>query len=195
MSCPLQCSRWASTADLARRAVFSLMLWCVTAGAQTPAEYDVKAAMLYRFAQFLEWPTNRISAPDAPVVFGIVGQDPFGPRIDALLRDQKVGQRPVRIERFSITGALTNTHLLFVSNSVNSETEKLLASVRTHPVLTVGETEDFTRKGGHIRLYIDAKKPRFEINLAALERSGLKMHSQVLKLATRVSRDGKDVEQ
>jgi hypothetical protein len=69
----------------------------------------------------------------------------------------------------------------------------LLAATRPAKVVLVSEADNFTRQGGHISFYLQEKRVRFEVNLAAFERSGLKMHSQVLKLAPRVTRDGKDV--
>lgn len=177
--------------------MIGMLLWLAATGrAQTgsPTEYEIKAAMLYRFAQFLDWPGNDAENATVPLIFGIVGQDPFGGSIDALLKNQKVGERSIIIQRYPQSGiSPTNCHLIFVSRSVADDTVRLLTELKTFPALTVGESEDFTRNGGHIRLYLQDNKLRFEVNMAALERSGLKMHSQVLKLATRVTRDGKDV--
>jgi hypothetical protein len=169
-----------------------LMFMCF-AQAQNVSQYEVKAAMLYRFAQFMDWPTNQVTATNAPLVFGIAGQDPFGTSIDTVLKGQKIGQRAILIERQPQPVIPTSCHLLFLSNSLGGETDKTISSLRTNAVLLVGESDDFTRKGGHVRLYLEESKIRFEINIAALERSGLKMSPQVLKLASRVTRDGKDV--
>jgi hypothetical protein len=160
-------------------------------------EYDVKAAFLYRLTLFMEWPPSRFASEKDPLSLGIVGTDPFGSSIDKVLKDQKVGDRQIKIQRLALTATNTHTsaHILFLSSALAPETEKLVLNVRTLPVLTVGEAEDFTRNGGHVRLYLQENKLRFEINVAALERSGLKLHSQVMKLATRVTRDGKDVKQ
>jgi hypothetical protein len=181
--------------DYFRRAMVwgILLLLPLVAPAQNVTQYEVKAAMLYRFAQFMDRPTNRLAKTNAPLIFGIVGQDPFGDSIDAVLKGQKIGDRAIRIERHAQPVIPTSCHLLFVSSSLAGETEKIIASLSTNAVLTVGETEDFTRQGGHIRLYLEENRVRFEINLAAMERSGLKLHSQVMKLATRITRDGKDV--
>lgn len=169
-----------------------LMFMCF-AQAQNISQYEVKAAMLYRFAQFMDWPTNQMTATNAPLVFGIAGQDPFGASIDTVLKGQKIGQREILIERQPQPVIPTNCHLLFLSNSLAGEADKTISALRTNAVLLVGESDDFTRKGGHVRLYLEESKIRFEINIAALERSGLKMSPQVLKLASRVTRDGKDV--
>jgi hypothetical protein len=179
---------------------YALVLWLVLGLAQpgfaqkaSPSEYEIKAAMIYRFAQFLEWPTNLFESGQSPLQIGIAGPDPFGNAIDAVLKNQRIGTHDVLIQRHPQPASATNCHLLFISSSLTVETEKLLILLKDKPVLTIGEGEDFAQKGGHIRLYLQDNKLRFDINLAALERSGLKMHSQVLKLATRITLDGKDV--
>jgi len=159
----------------------------------SPSEYEIKAAMIYRFAQFLEWPTNLFETSQSPLHICIAGADPFGNSIDLVLKDQRIGTRNLLILRHPQTATATNCHLIFISGGQAAETEKLMALLKARPVLTIGEDEDFAKKGGHIRLYLQDNKLRFDINLAAMERSGLKMHSQVMKLATRITLDGKDV--
>jgi hypothetical protein len=157
-----------------------------------PSEYDVKAAMLVNFAKFVDWPANVFNSTDAPVIIGIYGSDPFGAVLDELVKNQEVSGRRLEIRRFTSGETATNCHLVYCSVS-STDTDKLLAGARLAPVVFVSDTETFTRQGGHIGFYIQESKVRFEVNLAAFERSGLKMHSQVLKLAPRVTRDGKDV--
>ncbi len=173
------------------------LAWAPRLGAQTATskEYEIKAAFIYRLTQFMEWPTNRFSSSSEPITLCIVGQDPFGSAIDTVLKNQKIGVRDFQIKRLAASANTghTNCHLLFMGASAASETGKIVSALRDQAVLTVGEEEEFTRKGGHVRLFIQDNKLRFEINVAAFERSGLKLHSQVMKLATRVTRDGKDV--
>jgi len=164
--------------------------------AQTaPKEYEIKAAFIYRLTQFMEWPTNRFASSKEPILLCIAGNDPFGGAIDTVLRDQKIGERHIHIKRLETASPAshTNCHLLFLGSSLVPESDKIIPSLTVHSVLTIGEDENFTKKGGHVRLYLQENKLRFEVNIAALERSGLKLHSQVMKLATRVTRDGKDV--
>jgi len=161
----------------------------------TSKEYEIKAAFIYRLTQFMEWPTNRFSSSSEPITLCIAGADPFGTTIDTVLRNQKVGERGIQIKRLesSATAASTNCHLLFMGAGGAGEAGKIVSKLRNHAVLTIGEDEEFTKNGGHVRLFIQENKLRFEINIAAFERSGLKLHSQVMKLATRITRDGKDV--
>lgn len=178
--------------------ILGLLLGLATPGfAQkaSPSEYEIKAAMIYRFAQFLEWPTNLFETSQSPLHICIAGADPFGSSIDVVLKDQRIGTRNLLIMRHPVPITATNCHLIFIRGGQTTETEKLLALLYAKPVLTIGEDEDFAKKGGHIRLYLQENKLRFDINLAAMERSGLKMHSQVMKLATRITLDGKDVKQ
>ncbi len=164
--------------------------------AQTaPKEYEIKAAFIYRLTQFMEWPTNRFASSKEPILLCIAGNDPFGGAIDTVLRDQKIGERHIHIKRLETANPASHTscHLLFLGSSLTAEAGKITASLEPHAVLTIGEDESFTKNGGHVRLYLQENKLRFEVNIAALERSGLKLHSQVMKLATRITRDGKDV--
>lgn len=157
-----------------------------------PTEYDVKAAMLLNFAKFVDWPPGKLGPETNPVVIGILGRDPFGAVLDDLAQNQEVAGHRLEIRRLTQSDMATNCHVVFITGTA-PETDKLMALTKQAGVVLVSDTETFTRQGGHISLYIQDNKVRFEVNLAAFERSGLKMHSQVLKLAPRVSRDGKDV--
>ncbi|HEY1172469.1 MAG TPA: YfiR family protein [Verrucomicrobiae bacterium] len=179
------------------RLQFALALLFTSASslrAAEPTEYEIKAAMIYRLAQFMEWPSNRFDSASAPLSLAIMGKDPFGDSIDTVLKNQKIGDRDILIHRLpSHADNRTNHHVIYLSTSLSAEAQNIISSVRTNAVFTVGEGEDFTTRGGHARIYLEQKKVRFEINIAAMERSGLKLHSQVMKLATRITRDGKDV--
>ena len=194
-------SIWPRWSSFRRLAAICLGWWFVLGlNAQSlptsPKEYEIKAAFLFRIAQFMEWPTNRFRSISEPISLSVLGKDPFGEALENVLANQKIGERSIVIQRQADAVALTNLHchILFISASA-VETEKIVANFRTSATVTVGEGEDFTRKGGHVRLYLHENRLRFEINIAAFERSGLKLHSQVMKLAARITRDGKDVKQ
>lgn len=189
--CQRSLLRWAMALCLALCLTPAIRLRAET----SPKEYEIKAAFIYRLTQFMEWPTNQFRSSQEPFLLCIAGQDPFGETIDIVLKDQKIGARRIRILRQSepAAGTHTNCHLLFLGANLAGETEKIISGLKTNAVLTIGEGDDFTKKGGHVRLYLQENKLRFEVNVAALERSGLKLHSQVMKLATRITRDGKDV--
>jgi hypothetical protein len=163
-------------------AVLGMMfLLCASANAQEASEYQVKAAFLYNFAKFVEWPAG--AGVDAPLVIGVLGKDPFGSQIDRAVEGKTVNGRRLMIKRFSSLEAYEYCHILFVSSSERSNLPQIIAAVRNSSVLTVSETERFAHIGGIINFVTIENRIRFEINQAAAERAGLKISSKLLSLA------------
>ena len=166
------------------------------AGLVTPArigaaagasEYELKAAFLFNFAKFVDWPPNALDKA-AGVSVCVLGDDPFGELLDRTLAGKSVHERPLVVRRHDDLAATGDCHILFVS----AAEERRLARVAPPqaPVLTVGETDGFVRRGGIIAFAMDDSRLRFEINADAADRAGLRISSQLLKLATRVVHDG-----
>jgi hypothetical protein len=150
-----------------------------------PTEYEVKAAFLYNFAKYVQWPP-----PDRPTfVIGVFGRDPFGRVLDDVMRGQKVHGRPVVVQRFTRLEAVTGCDLLFVSSS-ERDFRRIIAFMAEAPVLTVGEADRFADGGGMINLTTRDERIRFEVNPAAVARAGLKASSQLLRLATIIEEQG-----
>jgi len=152
-------------------------------GGGEATEYEVKAAFLYHFAQLVEWPNPLAS--DRPFVVALVGADPFGPVLDDVIGAQQVRGRTVRIERYRSVEALpASPQILFVGMSDGSELQRVLDAVARTPVLTIGELDRFAERGGMIGFRLTrAGRVTFDINRTAAERVGLKLSSQLLKLA------------
>ncbi|HKQ62541.1 MAG TPA: YfiR family protein [Candidatus Polarisedimenticolaceae bacterium] len=150
--------------------------------AESLSEYGIKAAYLYYFATFVEWPAAP-STVGTPFVVGVLGEDPFGPVLEETLRGKAVGDRPFVVRRLRRAKDARECAILFVSPAEGERLEAILEDLAGAPVLTVGDTARFVQRGGHVGLWMEGKKVRFEIGLAAVERSGLKVSSQLLKLA------------
>lgn len=148
-----------------------------------PTEYEVKAAFLYNFARFVEWPARAFPDAAAPVVIGIVGDDPFGDALDKAVSGRTVHNRPIVVKRLSESDDLKGCHVLFVAASDERRRLAVLSRVEAASVLTVGEVGGFSRAGGIIGFYLDQQKVRFEINVRAAERAGLSISSLLLSLA------------
>lgn len=147
-------------------------------------EYQIKAAFIYNFAQFVDWPSSQ--APSEPFVIGVVGNDPFGPEID-LLQSETLNHRPIQIRRFSDAASVTpDCRIVFIGQSEPARVPKVLKNLAGRGFLTVGETPRFADEGGAIGFVIRHNKVRFVINRRILEREGLKMSAQLLQLAERV---------
>lgn len=149
--------------------------------AQASDEYQVKAAFLHNFVKFVEWPVEAFSDSTAPVVIGVVGDDPFGSKIDQMINGKIANGRPLVVKRFPNLKALTFCHIVFICSSEKNNLRQALAAAGAG-VLTVGETERFTQMGGIINFTIVDSKVRFEINQVAAERAGLRISAKLLNL-------------
>ncbi|MEO8359286.1 MAG: YfiR family protein [Vicinamibacteria bacterium] len=173
-----------------RASVFVALTALVTASAfaQTsyqPTEIEVKAAFLYHFAQLVTWPEGVESDPDAPMVIAIVGPDPFGEKLEATIGDQKVKGHPLKIVRVASASELTTSpQIVFVGAADRYDIDKALTALGKTPVLTVSAANGFARKGGMIEFRLTRdRRVTFDINVQAAASAGLKMSSQLLKIA------------
>ena len=149
-----------------------------------PQEYEVKAAFLYHFAHLVDWPEP--SASGEPFVIAVVGYDPFGATLDEVLAGKWVRGQPVRVLRFAGAAQLDGArmHILFVGRGGQEHVRRALSALAGQPVLTVGESPRFAERGGMIGFRVTAEgRVAFDINLRRAEQSGLRMSSQLLKLA------------
>jgi hypothetical protein len=154
--------------------------------AQSAGEYSVKAACLYRFAQFIDWPADSLGNDNAPLIVGVLGQDPFGGAIDQVIAGKTVNGRPLVIRRFQWGEDLRHCHILFISSSEQKRLSQILNSLKGASVLTVGEMDQFGQQGGMIRFILSDGKVTFEINLTAGEQARLRFSSKLLALAKAV---------
>lgn len=152
------------------------------AGQVPPPEYRVKAALLYKFAIFTEWPDKAFAGPVAPLQVCVLGKDPFGGALASIV-GRMVNQRQVVTSHFVGMQGVEQCHVVFVSRSEEGRLAEILDYLGNKPVLVVGDMPNFARLGGIITLKIVNKKPRFEINVRSAERAGLKLNSRLLMLA------------
>jgi hypothetical protein len=155
----------------------------LAATAAIPREYQIKAAFLYNFAKFVEWPAAAFDRPQTPYSLCVLGQDPFSRDLDVVVGENMVQGRRMVIRRIGDVKNATGCHILFVSASERKKLPALLSSLNNSPMLTVGEDEEFTRLGGIVRFFEVGNNVRFEINLQATERARLKVSAKLLTLA------------
>lgn len=161
---------------------FSLRAATADELADLDMEYRIKAAFLLNFCKFVSWPDTPLEKPGAPIILYAIGQNPFKSALETIA-GKTVKERPLEIRFASNPDEVGSCHLLFVGNSDSKELATILAGVDTKPVLTVGDMEDFARRGGMIAFVKIDGKIRFEINPKLVEAAGLKISSQLLKLA------------
>lgn len=153
------------------------------AATPAPDEYSVKAAFLYHFAHLVDWPAPL--APGEPFVIAVAGPDPFGRTLEEVLDGKAVRGQPVQVQRVASPAQLerTRAHIVFVGGGAD-DVRPALAALGTQPVLTVGESPRFAESGGMIGFRLTREgRIAFDINLQRAEQAGLRMRSQLLKLA------------
>jgi hypothetical protein len=152
-------------------------------------EYSLKLAFLYNFTKFVEWPPDSYHSPSAPLVICIVGDDPFGPRLEGALRTRTAGNHPIEVTTLKPSDILNICHMVFVPATAEDQATRIVRGLKGSSTLTVGEAEGFAVLGGIINLTPEGNKLRFEVNLLAAERAGLKISANMLALA-KIVHDG-----
>jgi hypothetical protein len=145
-------------------------------------EYQVKAAFLYNFAQFVVWPETSFTNADEPFRIGVLGDNPFGKDLVETVRGETIHGRPMTIQESRRAESLTNCQIVFITNAEAGHLDEIFAKLGSRPVLTVSEIPGFTQRGGVINFYREGSKVRFEINPDAAEKNGLKIGSELLTL-------------
>ena len=150
-------------------------------------EYQIKAVFLFNFAQFVEWPAVAFAGSTSPLVIGILGGDPFGAYLDETVRDEKVNNRPLAIQRYHQVDEIKTCHVLFISRSEASRLDQILVSLKDRSILLVGDGDDFVQRGGMIRLANAQNKIRVSINVDAAKAANLTISSKLLRAAELVT--------
>jgi hypothetical protein len=150
----------------------------------TPSvEYQVKAAFLFNFAKFIEWPPESFPTNLSPITFCVFGHDPFGEALSDVIRGKTINARELQARGINDLPNLKACHLVFVSDREDKHLSEILSSVKASGVLVVGEAEGFTERGGTVQLFLENNKLRFAVNVDAAKRARLQVSSKLLALA------------
>lgn len=147
------------------------------------SEYKVKAAFLFNFTKFVEWPPESFAKSDGPLIIGIFGENPFGSDLDDIIHDKTVNNRGIKTRILHSPAECTNCQVLFISVAEKSHLPEILEKLRGTSVLTVGESDGFTEAGGMINFVREGTKFRFQINNEEAKKAKLKISSRMLGLA------------
>ena len=145
-------------------------------------EYLIKAAYLYNFAMFVEWPSEAFVRPDSAIVIGVVGPDPFGWALDRTVQDKKIGKRQIVVERLQWNQDPRRCHIVFVSGSDTARLTELAARLEGSSTLIVADS-DSARQRSAISFIVKDNKVGFEINLDHANRARLTISSKLLNIA------------
>jgi hypothetical protein len=175
-----------------RRSFLSLgLIWLLLVGGagsaqeSPPTEYQIKAAFLFNFAKFVQWPPAAFAGMTSPIVIGILGENPFHDDLARTIRNKSIDEHPLVIKEFRSPTEATNCHILFISTSEKNRLPEIFKGLKGASVLTVGEMDHFTESGGMINFVLMGKKIRFQINHDEATRAGLKISSKLMSLALR----------
>lgn len=160
-----------------------LALVFVSAGAlaaaqeDVPLEYQVKAAYLFNFTKFVDWPSRAFTGA-GPLTICVAEASPFGPVLSGTLAGETAAGRPLAAR---VVRNPSSCHVLFIPRGVPAGAH--LRGVGMQPILTVGESPDFLRQGGMINFVLEEGRVRFEIDREAASRTGLMISARLLQLA------------
>lgn len=161
----------------------------VPAGLASPAnpiEGQVKAAYLFKFAGFVEWPDGSFERSDSPLVIGIAGNDGLADQLVQMVAGRNVGGHPLAVRRIRRGEAPTGVHVLFIGAAERAAASELLAGVRGHAILTVSDAPDALALGCMIAFIVAGERLRFDVGMAAVGSARLRISARMLAAAHRV---------
>jgi hypothetical protein len=150
----------------------------------TSKVYEIKAAFIYNFAQFTQWPDSAFTSSDSPFVLAFIGDSDLGPALSRVLQGKSIAGHPIVLKHLDSPGEISGCHLLFIPDSEESHLDDIFNAVGNQPILTVGETAKFMQAGGIIRFFIADGRIRFEIDPDAADKAALRLSSRLMSLAT-----------
>jgi hypothetical protein len=185
----------APLATLASFGTLGALLGAAPAHAQATAppislERKVKAAFLYKFLGYTEFPAAALGEPGAPVVIGVVDADDLAAELNRIVAGRSVGTRPITVKVFREQDAPSGVHLLFVGGNDAARVRTVLRSAHPAPMLLVTEAEDGLRQGSVINFRIVDERVRFDVSLEAAEKNSVRLSSRLLTVANQVHRGG-----
>lgn len=175
---------WTKMAVVLGTVVFG---WLPARAEKEPGEYEVKAAFLYNFIAFAEWPESAFANAESPIVIGILGRDPFGSALDTIMNGERVQERSLRVLHLVRPEDMNRCHIIFISTSESARLGEIMRQLGTKPVLTVSDIPGFAEAGGMVG-FTTADTVKLTINQDALRTARLALSAKLLRLARVVER-------
>jgi hypothetical protein len=151
--------------------------------AQPTKEFQIKAVFLFHFTQFTQWPAAAFADGNSPIVIGILGDDPFDGFLEKVVAGETVNGRSIVITRFTEPKQIKACHILYVCRSMHDRLPEALSAVEKKNVLTVGDDEDFLKRGGMIRFALTNGKIKIQISPSAVKKSDLIVSAKLQAVA------------
>ncbi len=160
-----------------------LLISGVLLGAAPVSEYRLKAVFLFNFAQFVEWPPAALPHDNTPFIIGVLGKDPFGSDLDAVVHGEAVDRHPLAVKRYNDVAEIRDCQILFISASELAHLEPILAALKGRNILTVSDANDAALRGVMIGMVRQDNRIRLRIDLQAARASDLTISSKLLRPA------------
>lgn len=169
--------------SLTAYALAILLLLPVTAAAQDVTEPALKAAFIYSFASFTEWPADAM-ASGAPLVLCVLGDAAISGELERAVEGRRLAGRSINVSQAAPGGgSLTGCQIAYLSGVTASQAATVIAGLRDAPVLTISDVEGFTRLGGIAQFFFENGRLRFDVQVASARRARLQISSRLLTLA------------
>jgi hypothetical protein len=149
-------------------------------------EHRVKAAFLYKFAGYVDWPPASFAGADTPLTIGVIGSEPLAAELAQVVTGRTINNRAIAVKRIKPGEALAGVHILFIGSAERARLGQLAKNAQAHSVLTVSESEGALDQGSMINFIMADRRVRFEIGLDSAEKSGLRLSSRLLAVAQQV---------
>lgn len=153
------------------------------------SESDIKVAFLFNFLRFAEWPSDRVPAANSPWIICTIGSTNFSPASLDEVERKNVEGKQIDFRRLDAGGTADHCHVLFISASEDKKLSTIIPAIQAKGILTVGESPAFGSAGGMVRFYVENNRLRFEVNLARVNRTPLRLSVKLLGVAKIIQKD------
>lgn len=165
-------------------AVFWLLFaWSLDCYATDLNESQIKAAFLYKFTRYVQWPSQLLQGDDDPFVIGVFGENTFTPLLERATKGKQVEGRPLKVRLLKKSDEVEGCHILFISSSQSDQLERIFAQLDSSHTLTVSDGTDFARLGGIVEFVLGANRMQLKINIDAAKRARLDISARLLEMA------------
>lgn len=181
--------RWWRGALLLFTTAWLAVTWAAPVGGQSvdsASEQSIKAAYLYKFTDYVEWPPDVLEDPDVPLTIGVMADDRLAGVLESMTLGRVVRGRSIAVRRVAPREPLDGMHVLFIGSAGTAELPDLAAAARQHAVLVVTETGNALQNGSVINFRPLDQRIRFEVSLDSADRAGLKLSARLLAVALHV---------
>jgi len=165
--------------------IFACLIACTINAGASSADYKLKAAYIYQFTKFTNWPDASFDNNDSPIVICVLGDNPFDETLDDF-PSRSSQNRSLKVKYLITSEKVKDCHVVFVSQSLENNLNKILLTLKKHSVLSVSDIDDFAKRGGIIGFVKKQRRIGIEINVMASKNNGVMLSSKLLEVSTLV---------